>query len=248
MRRDTARVDPPWGGAVTSLAGRLPLQPGAGGPSAVALGLIREIDSSLRRSQGVFEFSSREDCILRVGFERARQRLRLADGVAVEQGDLALGLHLWNEHLPRTPPEGPDLAWGARMRRRLFASLGELAAAIQADPRLGQAKAIHARLAVHGHGRGAPQAVTRIGFEALPLEAHPRLDGYVHELAEDFWLMGLAWTFNPGSLRRRGRPRRRDQLWMSSQALIARFGRQGPPAEESGGAAKLAVPNPIAMG
>jgi len=63
------------------------------------------------------------------------------------------------------------------------------------------------------------------GFEEAaevgPLSALRRL----HDAAEDVWLLALAWTFNPGSLRRRSILRRRDDLWISRAGMIARHAR-----------------------
>ena len=186
---------------------------------------IRRLDAWLRQRQGFVEFAASPACILRVVVTRADQDIRLSDGVAARRGDVILDIHFWNERIPQTS-ENPGLAWGGRFGRRLMRSLGELAMAVDTDPQFARVTALRARLAFSGERN--QDDMRRFGswfdFEEAqstgPLSPLRRL----HDAAEDVWLLALAWTFNPGSLRQRSILRRRDDLWISRDRMIARHG------------------------
>lgn len=186
---------------------------------------VRRLDAWLRSRQGFLEFAASPACILRVVLTRAEHEVRLSDGVAANRGDQILDIHFWNERIPQTS-ENPGLAWGGRFGRRLMRSLGELAVAVDADPRFAQVAALRARLAFAGERN--PDDMRRFGawfgFEEAqsigPVSTVRRL----HDAAEDVWLLALAWTFNPGSLRARSIVRRRDDLWISRARMSERHG------------------------
>jgi hypothetical protein len=184
---------------------------------------IRRLDALLRRRLGFVEFKASATCILRVVVARAEQEIQLADGVAAARGDVILDIHFWNERIPQTS-ENPGLAWGGRFGRRLMRSLGELAVAVDTDPQFADVKALRARLAFSGerNQEDMRRFGAWFGFEEAqsigPLSPLRRL----HDVAEDVWLLALAWTFNPGSLRQRSIVRRRDDLWISRAKMIAR--------------------------
>jgi len=186
--------------------------------------LVFGLDRWLCRHSGMIYFSSNPNCILRVERSRAEREIRLSDGVVVARGDPILDLHFWNEQMPQTSAK-PGLGWGGRFGRQLIRSFGELAAAIDDDPRLRDAVAIRGRLAFaaarnrddmrrFGHWFGLE---TPAKPERLPLGRR------VHDAAEDIWLVALSYAFNPGSLRGRQMLRRRDDLWMSKATLLARY-------------------------
>src|SRR6185312_15368381 len=91
--------------------------------------LVARIDDVSRWCNGIVEFSTAPDCLLRVAVSRATERRVLADR-AVEAGEAVVELHLWNEHIPSL--EGfSGLGWVARIRRQMIRSLGLLAAALE---------------------------------------------------------------------------------------------------------------------
>lgn len=165
--------------------------------------VVRRFDAFLRRQHGVWEFSQDQRCILRLGMGRCRRPVRLSDGTVLQPGDRLLELHLWNERIPPMPPDGPDLAWAARLAHRLGDSLDLLAAWLEGNPALADVRALHGVLAVPGGERRAAweRFLQHMGFDvALP-------DRTPWRAFADFWenlyAWALIWTFNPGSLRRR---------------------------------------------
>lgn len=204
--------------------------------------LIRGIDALLRRAYGVFEFSTSDHCLLRIAIARSRETVRFSNGVLIECGDPIATLHLWNEHLPPFPENGPNFAWVARVRQQMFKSLAELAVYAESAYELENVHAFHARIAVTGSKRR--EKVSRIGahfgFERVVRDSRRGLGYAVHQFFENFLLWGLAWTFNPRSLRRRALIRQRDELWISKVALIRRYGRHGYGVPHTGGPSAVA--------
>jgi len=188
--------------------------------------LICSIDRLLRRAQGVYEFTTSQQCLLRIAIGRADASLRLRDGTSVECGGSIAVLHLWNEHLPPLSQGGPTFAWVNRMRRQFLDSLCELAAYAEASPSLRSVIAFQARGAFVSRGRSAKmdRIVARFGFERIVDDGRPRLSVRVQDFLDNFWLWSLVWAFNPRSLRGRALIRQRDELWISKAALIERFG------------------------
>ena len=84
---------------------------------------VHQLDPMLRRAHRVQEFTQDPQCVLRVALGFSNRDLQLSDGTWIRRGDPIVELHLWNERIPRMPPEGPDLAWSLRFYRRLVASL-----------------------------------------------------------------------------------------------------------------------------
>ena len=190
-------------------------------PDGPLKGLVRWLDKRMRRGQGLIEFSSASSCILRVSRCGATETVSLTDGSVIRPGDVVLDIHFWNEHLPQAPS---GLAFGGRFGRLLSRSIGELARAIEADPRFADAVAVRGRLAFAG-ARNA-EDVRRFGawfgFEAAP-QARLPLGRRIHDAFEDIWLFLLTWTFNPGALRGRSLRRRREDLWISRERLVEKY-------------------------
>ncbi|HEY1425737.1 MAG TPA: hypothetical protein VGF50_03615 [Caulobacteraceae bacterium] len=187
---------------------------------------MRGFDRWLCRQSDMVYFSDSPNCILRVARSRADSEITLSDGVVVARGDPILELHFWNEQMPQTSAN-PGLGWGGRFGRQLIRSFGELAVAMQSDPRLSDAVAIRGRLAFAAARNldDARRFGHWFGLET-PAESQMPLGRRLHDAAEDFWLVALSYAFNPGSLRGRQISRRRDDLWMSRQVLLARYGAQ----------------------
>lgn len=184
--------------------------------------LIQALDRRLRRVQGIVEFTTDPRCVFRIAPGHAPRDVVLSDGVRVRAGEPVLALHLWNEHVPALPPEGPSLAWATRARAALGHSLALLARHLAAErgPR-----AVWGRMAFPaalGHGKTVA-LVERVGFDVTQAPAQGWL-GRAHRLGDRLLASALLWHYNPAVLRRRGAARHWYELWMSCERLLARYG------------------------
>lgn len=203
-----------------------PLAPPIGPARCGVVGrLIMRMDVSMRRERGVVEFAGASGTILRVAVIPSDVDARLPSGLVIEKGDPVIELHFANERLPQAD-HGTGIGWGSKFRRMLETSFRELANGVQVDPRLQGAKAVLARLAFSGErNRGDTRRFgERFGFESMPVPTPVPLARQIHDFGEDLWLVGLTWVFNPGSLKGRSVLRLREDLWMSTDQLLARYG------------------------
>ncbi len=189
-------------------------------------GFVLGIDRMLCRRLGIREFTADARCLFRIARERAESDVSLSDGTRIAAGEPLLEVHLWNEHLPRLPARGSDLAWAARAARLTDHSLRLLAAHVAADPALRDIRALHGRMALPApRARDAPFALARrMGFDVRPLGGGGAARFY--EFWKNVHLCALIWAFNPGRLRNlRGGILRWSwfDLWMSRDLLLARY-------------------------
>jgi YkoP domain len=185
--------------------------------------LIRHFDRFLRRTLRVFEFCDDPECLWRVRVTRVAHPLYLPDG-QVPSGATVVELHLWNEHVPRLPPAGPDLGWAVQSQRRLVASLRTLARQMRRDPRLADVKAVCGITVLFfpGEGSGGEKLFKHLGFTLYP--CHNPL-GRFGEFFENLYTWCIMWTFNAVSLRqRRLRRLRRSEFWMLTDQFLRRYG------------------------
>jgi hypothetical protein len=191
-------------------------------PRALVLGL----DLLLQRQAHVQEFTQDEECILRIALTTYEKDFALSDGTKVRAGDRICELHLWNEHIPQIPLEGPDLNWGVRFYRLAVKSLRSLAAYIAADERQ-DVVALGGQMAfLEKEDPPVLATVTaRLGFDLINLTAEGgRWRRFTH-FWENLYSWALMWTFNPGSLRgKRFLRLQRYRLWMSRRTLLERYG------------------------
>ena len=103
--------------------------------------IVRLLDQSLRKVQGVFEYWDDPDCMFRVSRGRAPHSISLPDSEIPEDAEVLL-LHFWNEHMPQIPPEGPTISMAMRAARMLKASFRALAREVQQDPGLADVTAV----------------------------------------------------------------------------------------------------------
>lgn len=203
--------------------------------------LVSRLDAALRWFYDVQEFTEEPGCVLRIAPGRTALDVRLADGSCVRRGSEVLELHLWNEHLlPKAQAAG--LGRTSARRRQFETSLRELAAHLHADPSLGRIAALWGRAAFVPQNR-IPQllrAARSLGFETVEATTTPAWPTRLHDFCENFLLWALAWTFNPDMLRRQGVRRKRLELWMSREVLLARYGQAAHRRCEIGG--KLPAP------
>jgi ceramide glucosyltransferase len=189
--------------------------------------IIYGVDAVVQRVMHIREFSEDEKCMLRISVAESNQDLTLSDGTRVRKGDPIGTIHLWNEHIPRIPPGGPDLAWAVAFQRRGVHSFGLLAEHVRNSPEFDGVQAFRGEISFGGPYELAHGAVLaqRWGFDIFSHDGSRTLV----ERFGDFWgtlyALGLIWAFNPGSIED-ARPWkwRRDELWMSRQALLTRYG------------------------
>lgn len=200
--------------------------PGEGIGGRLARLALRGLDALVSWGYGIWRFSEDPGCILRVGQGRARAPMRLSDGTEVQAGEAVGELHLWNERLPKMPPEGPDLAWATRTWQLWKRSLEVLAQSLEGEPRLQEARAFRGEAVVLPRDEFPwVRLFQRAGFDVVRL---PRPRSPWERFAA-FWENGyawaLVWTYNPGSLRRKDFFRlERIQIWISRERLCARYG------------------------
>ena len=189
---------------------------------AMVLGLER----LLRRQGRVQEFTRDEECILRIAFTASKHDVELSDGTKVRAGDRICELHLWNEHIPPMPLEGPDLRWGVRFYRLAVKSLRSLAAYITAEE-LEDIVALGGQMAFLEKDDSPVLAsvAVQLGFDIVNLTAQGgRWRRFTH-FWENMFSWALMWAFNPASLRgKRFLRLQRYRLWMSRRTLLQRYG------------------------
>jgi len=185
--------------------------------------VVRLFDRLLRRVYGVFEFSADPTCLLRLQVTQTGHAIALPDGL-VPAGASVLQLHLWNEHIPSIPPQGPDLAWALQTRRLMMASLHAVARQMTHDPSLAGVQAVGGVTSILSPDdpAGGERIMRRAGFTVFPCR-HPL--GRFGEFWENLYAWAIMWTFNAVSLRRRKLLRlRRAELWMSANEFLQRYG------------------------
>jgi ceramide glucosyltransferase len=209
--------------------------------SGVVAAAARRIDAKLRERQKIIEFTVDEHCVLRLALSRLEHDVVLRDGTRLFPGETIGELHLWNEHVPAIPPQGPDLRWAAAMQRRVTESLGQLALHAQAHDELKRIRAFMAQTAFDGrNGNGkATATIERLGFQKARHERPMTLGRRVHDLGEDLLLWGLRRAYNPAS--RRGLYRQRERFWLTRQTLVGRYADGGTSSSDARGVSLIAV-------
>jgi hypothetical protein len=190
---------------------------------------VGKLDAVLRWIHRVHEFGAEPECLLRASQGRAPASVLLAEGIYVLRGSEILDLHLWNEHLPRPPSRPIGLAWANTWRRQLTTSLSELASQLDSDPSLQGVVALRAHTALVRVDR-LPKLLhvaRAFGLEPVRSVGSERRQWRLSELFDALLLGLLAWAFNPAALRRNGLWRQQCDLWISRDALDARYGRSG---------------------
>lgn len=188
--------------------------------------MVLSLERLLRRLGGVQEFTQDEECILRIALTACKKDLELSDGTQVRVGDNICELHLWNEHIPPMPLEGPDLRWGVRFYRLAVKSLRSLAACIVADePQDIVALGGQMAFLEKDDSPVLASVVAQLGFDIVNLTAQAGRWGRFAHFWENIFSWALMWTFNPGSLRGKRLLRlQRYRLWMSRRTLLQRYG------------------------
>lgn len=186
--------------------------------------LIGAIDRRLRGYYGIREFTHDKRCLLRLAIDPAPVTVLLSDGTAVQAGTPIGALHLWNEHVPRFPPHGPDFAWACGARRQFVHTMRLLAARAEDDPDLRPLPAFRGETVLATRlGLGQLDRIAeRLGFEAVP---PPSSHGTLRRLADRLNVWCLTRAYNPSALPRQTWLRVRHELWISRGKLVALYGR-----------------------
>lgn len=185
-------------------------------------------DRRQRRVLGIWEFTDDPQCIFRLGITRARIGAQLADGTVVRPGDRIGVIHLWNDHMPRIPETGPDLAWALTLERVLRHSLRLLARYLAKAPEMQEVQAFGGEFGFV-YTPTAIKLLERLGVEVF----EPRPPQGVWERIVDFamrlWPYLLRRAFNPVSVRGRTLADfRRRPVWISRTTILRRYGNGAP--------------------
>jgi hypothetical protein len=182
------------------------------------------IDTLLRRSNDIYEFTDDPECVLRLGTGVAACPVTLMDGTEISAGARIGTLHLWNEHLPRyRPMAGPELSWAAEMQRSLRRSLKQLAAHIEVAPEWQNVQGFvgHAAFSSRVGALQLDRVAHRYGFEQV--RRRPSGAQHLVELGNCIYAYGLAHAFNPGALDRQRLFRHYHELWISRSILLGLY-------------------------
>lgn len=186
---------------------------------------VRALDALLRKMQHVEEFTDDPQCLLRLSFGESPFHVNLGNGVEVQKGQPLGELHLWNEHIPPMPPEGPDLKWGKEFVQKMHRSLRLLACFAAQDPRLARVEAFSGEIAFpKDKARQLDIIARQLG---LTLDSHKPRGLWAHfaEFWQNLYSMALIWAFNPPSLKKKSiLGMRRYRLWMTKEELLKRYG------------------------
>ena len=184
------------------------------------------LDALLRRASHYIELADHPDCLFRFQVKPSPRGRVLADGTQVMPGDPIIQLHLWNEHIPPMPEEGPDLAWAQTFYRRLRKSLRLLAQHVTTSSQLGEVKALYGRIFVDLGGRDpAVLMLRRLGFEFERVPDPVSMWARVERFFVTLYAGWLVWAYNPGSLKTKSIwEKDLVEVWMSRTRLLAMHG------------------------
>lgn len=186
--------------------------------------LVFRLDSWLRKSNSVFEFSESPECVFRLQVVRLDSNVRHA-GALHPKGDRIIVLHLWNEHVPAIQSDGP-LAWAIKVHYLIETSFRELACWLAKRPDLGDVQLIAAD-AVFGvraqKGRLGRMA-RRYGFDVMPAQYFSR-PGALRRFGENVLISMFVLACNPVAFRLNGLWRYRLLMMMTRQTLFSRYSR-----------------------
>ncbi|HSB65358.1 MAG TPA: hypothetical protein VLD65_02200 [Anaerolineales bacterium] len=188
---------------------------------------VRLLDRLLCMLQGVYEFSHDPQCILRLQLSSSAHTVVMG-AQTVFKGEPVLALHAWNAHMPKIPPEGADLAWALRLRRRLVHSFNHIARLMKDDLHYSKVRAVCGSSALFSFSdhQGGVQLMQRLGFRVIPYHQPLGRFGKFWENMFSWWLM---WAYNTSSLNSRKFWRlQRTEIWMTRDEFIQRYGQDIP--------------------
>jgi len=184
---------------------------------------ILQLERHLSEWGGVKPFADDPRCLFRVATIPSPYDLRLPDGTRIACGDRVANLHLWNEHVPPLPAEGPSVAWGRDLWRRLASSMAMLSDAVRTNPELGGIVACRARTNFVGFGCRSDnigRLIVRCGFCDVD-EGRLATSAWIHDEFENLLIAALVYAHNPQALSFRKFRRVRRPVWISKKRLLA---------------------------
>jgi hypothetical protein len=184
------------------------------------------LDDFLRRSNRVIEYCSDPRCVFRMQMGQAGEDFVFADGTRVRRGENVINLHLWNEHVPVIPPDGPTVAWGRRMGSSMSFSMRQLAAYLASRSEFDGVAAIRFKTAVATASRTGQlmRIMEHFGFEIVPDGVAAFWAHKLHEFGENILALLLLTAVNPESARLSVLWRVRSQVLLSRKNFDRRYG------------------------
>lgn len=185
-----------------------------------------KLDDVLRRNNHVREYCGDPRCVFRMQIDEAGLDVVLADGARIGRADKVVNLHLWNEHVPVIPPEGPTIAWGRRMGSSMDFSLRQLAALFADQTEFDRVTAIRFKTAVATASRTGQllRIMHHFGFETVPVSESGSWRQQLHEWGENILALLLLMAVNPESARLSVLRRVRSQVLLSRRKFDRRYG------------------------
>lgn len=183
------------------------------------------LDDFLRRSNRVHEYSSDPRCVFRMQMDKAGQDFLLADGTRICRGENIVNLHLWNEHVPVIPSNGPTVAWGRRLSSGMNFSLHQLGAFLASRSEFDRVAAIRLRTAVATSSRTGQllRIMQHFGFEIVPDAAAVSWLRKLHQFGENILSLLMLTAVNPESARLSVLWRVRSQLLLPRKNFDRRY-------------------------
>lgn len=188
--------------------------------------LLEPLDRQLRLRQGVSEYTTSTDCIFRMQLIVSCDDIVLSDNSRVIPGDRVVDLHLWNEHVPAMPKDGPTLAWARRTQHCIEISLRELARYLAERPGLDDIRAIRGNMSFGSSASSdrIARLAGRYGFERISAPQPASIGAWAHRFGENILVSMLALARNARSLRADTLWRDRTLTYLSRAVLDQRFG------------------------
>ncbi len=184
---------------------------------------VRFIDTILSKSLGIYVFCDDPVCIMRIQLARAPHTVSIGNQ-RILKGEPVLGLHAWNERMPKLPKEGANLVWALRLRKQVVHSFMLVAKEMVRDARYSQVRAVFGSSAVFSFSDhvGGTRLMQHFGFTVLP---YHRPFGRFGEFWENLFSWWLMWAYNTSSLRSRQFWRlQRTEIWITKDEFLRRFG------------------------
>lgn len=190
--------------------------------------LVSAIDRRLRIRDRIFEYSDCQRCIFRAQITESPRDIALSDGTCLSAGRPLINLHLWNEHIPPFPAQGPTIGWARQMSRDLETSLEELAAFLADRSALEPVAAIAANVMFGStqQTQALAHLAARYGFiRAIDREGDsPTIAQRMHLLGEHILIFMLVIAYNPAAFRTDRFRRDRVSIYLHRSELMRRFG------------------------
>jgi len=184
---------------------------------------VRLIEWMLRKSEGVYEFTDDPECIVRIQLTQMPHDITIGN-VKISKGDPVLGIHAWNDRMPKLPKAGEALDWALRFRRQAIYSFELVAKEMKNDSKYSEVRALggDSTLFSFSNHTGGLRMMQRMGFTVIP---YPRPHGRFEEFWANMFSWWLMWAYNDASLNSREfRHLERTEVWITAEEFIRRFG------------------------